>query len=89
MLGFEWVMNTGLKSLKPDKATNEFIDLDYVLISSFGYGLISMDHGLRKQHENLKKILPLWSQISNETKLRWVDEHFKAMDDDLQEIPKN
>ena len=89
MLGFEWVMDTGLKSLKPDKATNEFIDLDYVLISSFGHGLISMDKRLRRQYMNLRKILPLWFRMADETKLRWVDEHFKAMDDNLQEIPKS
>ena len=56
MLCLRWISSGGVESLKADKSTNEFMDMEYVLIASYGNSILSREPEVHKQLEDLHTI---------------------------------
>ena len=56
MLCSHWVSVGGVEFLSAEKATNELMDMDYVLIASYGGSILSNDSNVHRQLKDLKSI---------------------------------
>ncbi len=56
MLCLHWVSEGGVETLPAEKATNEFMDMDYVLIASYGGSILSKEGKVHRQLKDIKII---------------------------------
>lgn len=56
-LSLDWISRGGIDSLKETKATNDFLDQDYVLMATFFDGLLSQDERVNRAYEAVQCML--------------------------------
>lgn len=65
-----WVVNNGLENAKPERITNDYIDIDYVVLGTVSMGLFSKD----KKVNQLYKLM----QIIADRKWKWLQDLYKG-----------
>lgn len=54
-----WIKKCGLESLPDYKATNDLMDLDYVVIATYGKGILSKEKWVKPAYEEMQDIINL------------------------------
>lgn len=56
-LALDWLARGGLDGAKPERISNDFFDLDYVVSATFGSGLLTRDQRAKRVYKYLMKAL--------------------------------
>ncbi|WKZ16295.1 MAG: hypothetical protein QY317_03110 [Candidatus Jettenia caeni] len=55
----DWLKERGLESLPEYKATNDLMDLDYIVIATYGKGILSNEEWVKLAYEEMQAIINL------------------------------
>ena len=57
--GMDWIKKRGLESLPENKATNDLMDLDYIVIATYDKGVLSKEKWVKSAYEEMQDIINL------------------------------
>ena len=57
LLCHHWIIMGGIECLNPEKATNDLMDINYILIASYGKGILSCEKKVNDLHMKLQQVL--------------------------------